>query len=74
MDGLFALPGQLFEDGPSRWVSECAEDVIGIGRRHIKTIAKWLWVCQKKNAISSGMALRDFSDRGGREGVALRLQ
>ena len=34
VDGLFALPGQLFEDGSAGGVGEGAEDVIGLGLRH----------------------------------------
>ena len=34
VDGLFALPGQLLEDGPARRIGEGTEDVIGIGRLH----------------------------------------
>jgi hypothetical protein len=38
MYGLLALPGELLEDGPAGGVGEGAEDVIGAGRFHVKTI------------------------------------
>jgi len=38
VDGLFAMPGQLFENGPARRVGKSAEHVIGIGRLHAETI------------------------------------
>jgi len=38
VDGLFALPGQLLENGPASRVGKSAEHVIGIGRLHVQTI------------------------------------
>ena len=34
VDGLFTLPGQLFEDGSAGGIGQGAEDVIGLGLRH----------------------------------------
>ena len=31
VDGLFTLPGQLFEDGSAGGIGQGAEDVIGLG-------------------------------------------
>jgi hypothetical protein len=38
VDGLFALAGQLLENGSAGGVGESSEDVIGIGGRHTQTI------------------------------------
>ena len=47
MNGLFALPGKLLEDGPARGVGERAEDVISAGSSHIQTITVWLWFVKR---------------------------
>jgi hypothetical protein len=44
VDGLLAGPRQFFEDGSAGRVGESAEDGIGIGQRHRKTITEWLWI------------------------------
>jgi hypothetical protein len=51
VDCLFALPGQLLENGPARRIGEGAEHVIGIGRCHRQTITAWLCVVKKKITI-----------------------
>ena len=58
VDCLFALPGELLEDGPASGIGECAKDVIGIGRLHGKTIANRLWFVKETGAeIFSNLCL-----------------
>jgi len=57
VDGLFALPRELFEEGAAGGVGESAKDVIGIDVLHVKTITRWLLVCQeRRRAISTCLA------------------
>jgi hypothetical protein len=37
------VASQVLEDGAAGGVGESAEDEIGIGQRHRKTITEWLW-------------------------------
>jgi hypothetical protein len=50
MNGLLAIPSQPLEDGSTRWIGECPEDVV-CGGRHVETIAKWLWIVKTKMSI-----------------------
>src|SRR6202000_1376751 len=43
MDGLFALPCELLEEGAARRVGKGTKQRIGGSRRHAQTITKWLW-------------------------------
>ncbi len=57
VDGLFAMAGELLEDGPARGVGECAKDVMGAGSSHRnKTITARLWFRQEGMvwAVSNG--------------------
>jgi hypothetical protein len=47
VDRLFALPGQLLEDGSARRIGKSAEDVIGIGRLHTTNHSQTVMVCQE---------------------------
>jgi hypothetical protein len=54
VDGLFALPGQLLEDGPASRVGKSTEDVIGTGRLHAQNHNRTVMVCQeRRNTISN---------------------
>jgi hypothetical protein len=41
------VAGQFFEDGATGGVGESAEDVVGVGLPHKKTITKWLWFVKR---------------------------
>ena len=47
VDGLFALAGQLFEDGAARGVGKSAEHGTGADRLHAQTITIRLWFVKK---------------------------
>jgi hypothetical protein len=46
VDGLFALPRQLLENGPARRIGKSAEHVICISRRHTQNHNQTVMVCQ----------------------------
>ena len=48
VDGLFALPGQLLEEGPAGWVGKSAKHVIGMGRLHLHNHNRLAMVCQER--------------------------
>src|ERR1700692_2022072 len=50
VDCLFALPGQLLENGPARRIGKSPEHVICIGRCHRKTIT--IWLCFVKGKVT----------------------
>jgi hypothetical protein len=54
MNGLFALPGQLLENGSARRIGKSAEHVIGMGWCHRETITIRLFVVKKKLTIFDG--------------------
>src|SRR6266851_2294153 len=56
MDGLFALPGQLLENGPARRIGESPEHVIGIGRLHTRNHSRMVMVCQERKATQFPIA------------------
>ncbi len=51
MHRLFPVAGQTLKDRPACWVGEGSEYVIGIGRRHRKTITKWLLFVKRAETI-----------------------
>jgi hypothetical protein len=61
VDGLFALPGQLLENGPASRVGKSTEHVIGIGRLHIKNHNRAVMVCQERRTAIRIAALRDIN-------------
>src|SRR5262245_48024919 len=66
VDGLFALPGKLLEDGPAGGVSECAKGVIGDGLSHNETITVWLWFVKRDaltNARIDYLGKNSYADR-----------
>ena len=54
VDGLFAVLGEVFEEVSAGGVGEGAEDGIGFGRLHGKTITVWLWIV---NSCAEGEGL-----------------
>ena len=49
MNSLFALPRQLFEDGPARRIRKSAKHVISFDPFHTKTITTQLWIVKPIN-------------------------
>jgi hypothetical protein len=50
MNGLLTIPSQPLEDGSTRWIGECPEDVV-CGGCHVGTITKQLWIVKVKMRI-----------------------
>jgi hypothetical protein len=47
---LFAVAGQLLENGATSWIGEGAEHGIGMSQLHTETITIWLWFVKREEA------------------------